>query len=101
MMSPISKINDQIVGFAFVNDTDLVCFHQGNLCLTDEIMQNIPDGIDHWEGGLKLTRGNIVPEKCWIYALDFGFDNSEKWYYKKAEEIQQQFSILDHNGQRY
>ena len=54
--------------------------------------------IDKWEGGLKLTGGTIVPEKSWIYPIDFGFEESGKWYYKKAAQINHQFTVPDHEG---
>ena len=99
MSSPISREVDHIVGFAFVDDTDLVCFQQGNLRLSDEIMNNMQEGIDRWEGGLKLTGGAIVPEKSWIYAIDFVFEDSGKWSYKNTNDIPQQFTVKDHSGQ--
>ena len=98
MTSPISNDPDHIVGFAFVDDTDLVCFQQGHLRLTDEIMQNMQQGIDRWEGGLKLTGGAIVPEKSWIYAIDFTFDETGKWHYKQSDDIDHRFTVQDHNN---
>ena len=100
MKSPISKEPNHIVGFAFVDDTDLVCFRQGELILEDAIMENMQQGIDRWEGGLKLTGGAIVPEKSWIYPIAFDFDNAGKWKYKKVETIDHIFSVQDHTGQR-
>ena len=100
LQSAISKEPHHVVGFAFVDDTDLVCFNQGNLRLTEEIMEDMQQGIDQWEGGLKLTGGAIVPEKSWIYPIDFDFDAAGKWYYKRAEDIPHQFTVLDHSGTR-
>ena len=99
-LSPISNEADHIVGFAFVDDTDLICFHQEHLRLPCEIMQDMQEGIDRWEGGLKLTGGAIVPEKSWIYAIDFGFHESGKWYYRTKDEINQEFTVIDHTGLR-
>ena len=98
--SPISNEKDHVVGFAFVDDTDLVCFHQEHLRLRSEIMQNMQEGINRWEGGLKLTGGAIVPEKSWIYAIDFGFHNSGKWFYRAPADIEEDLSVIDHNGTR-
>ena len=63
MLSPIMQEVDHIVGFAFVDDMDLVCFYQDRLRLSEEVMQNMQGGIDRWEGGLKLTGGAIIPKK--------------------------------------
>ena len=100
LQSSISKEPNHIVGFAFVDDTDLVCFDQSNINLAEEIMENMQQGIDRWEGGLKLTGGAIVPEKSWIYPIDFGFDLTGKWFYKTAINIPQMFTVKDHNDTR-
>ena len=49
MSSPISRETDHTIGFAFVDDTDLVCFEQGNLRLfSDKIVYNMQQGIYRW-----------------------------------------------------
>ena len=100
LQSSISKEPNHVVGFAFVDDTDLVCFRQEEINLTEEIMLDMQTGIDRWEGGIKLTGGAIVPEKSWIYPIDFGFEPSGQWYYKHTDSITQRFTVRDHTGQR-
>ena len=46
-----------------------------------------------WEGGLKATGGALVPEKSFVYPIDFKFDNSGKVWYKSVEEINAHFEV--------
>ena len=73
--TPITGNITQIVGYAFVDDTDLITFEMFDETITwADIEAKMQDSIDLWEGGLKTTSGAIVPEKSWIYPLDFVFD---------------------------
>lgn len=53
---PLSKITDNIVGFAFMDDTDLV---SGDLTLIDltfdDVANSMQEAIDRWEGRFKAT----------------------------------------------
>jgi hypothetical protein len=87
LLSAIGREAAHIVGYAFVDDTDLVQFDQRDIQITaTEVMQEMQEGIDRWEGGLKATGGAIVPEKSWVYPIDFKFDNEGKWEYKKKRK---------------
>ena len=69
-LSPITKEFTHIVGFAFVDDTDLVSLDMTNEHITfEEVARDMQQAIDRWEGGLKTTGGAIVLEKSWIYAM--------------------------------
>ena len=99
--SPLSHEQSHIVGFAFVDDTDLVAFDM----TTDDarwnnVEQEMQDAINRWEGGLKSTGGAIVPEKSWVYSIDFTFDNQGNAAYKLHEDIQPNFSVLDKDNVR-
>ena len=73
-----------LVGFAFVDDTDLLALQMGDTNITfDEVADQMQEAIDRWEGGLKATGGAIVPRKSWVYALDFKFDSIFPSRYKK------------------
>ena len=58
--SPLSKQKDQFVGFAFVDDTDIV---SGDLSCADitveQVYDSIQQAIDCWEGDLKATGGGF------------------------------------------
>ena len=99
--SPLSKETSHIVGYAFVDDTDLITMDMRDINMeADEIMSNMQDSIDRWEGGLRTTGGAIVPEKSWVYPIDFKFDGSGRWKYKTIEEIDTRFSVKDQFQER-
>lgn len=100
-ISPLSQETTRIVGFAFVDDTDLVMFDMTNDKIQWEAIQGeIQKSNDRWEGGLKSTWGAIVPTKSWVYPIDFNFDNKGKAIYKTVEELECAFSVIDKNENR-
>ena len=62
--TPLSKENDDFIGFAFVDDTDLV---QGDLRLVEldisTLFDEAQEAINCWEGGLKTTGGGYTPRQ--------------------------------------
>ena len=95
--SPVTQTKTHIVGYAFVDDTDLITLDMNDdEITTEEVMEAMQSAIQRWEGGLKMTGGAIVPEKSWIYPIDFKFDEQGRWSYKSTEEIDFQFTVKDH-----
>ena len=94
--SAISKIKSTVVAFAFVDDTDLIQGNIGNVNITaNQVMTEMQQAILRWEGGLKATGGALVPEKSFVYPIDFKFDNAGKALYKSVEEINAHFEVPD------
>ena len=58
-----------LVGFAFVDDTDL--FSTGKKVDTtgEEMVEDFQDSLDRWSGGLIATGGALAPEKSFCYIL--------------------------------
>lgn len=87
--------------FTFVDDTDLLALNMEDESITfDEIATIIQEAIDRWEGGLKTMDRAIVPQKSWVYALDFNFDSNGLPEIKSVDEIEQEFYVLDHENVR-
>ena len=100
-VSPMSLENTHLVGFAFVDDTDLISLNMDDDEVTwENIGQDMQDAINRWEGGLKSTGGAIVPEKSWVFPLEFKFDEKGGATYKTPAEINQQFLVLDQHDTR-
>jgi hypothetical protein len=100
-ISPISKKTSQIVGYSFVDDTDLLQYDARDPKMTvDETMDNMQSAIDRWEGGLKTTGGAIVPEKSFVYPIAFEFDAQGKWSYQTNDTVDYVFTVCDHNDER-
>lgn len=100
-ISAISSQPTTVIAFAFVDDTDLpgADFRDANIT-SEEVMAQLQDSIDRWEGGLKATGGAIAPEKSWVYPIDFGFNDDGSWYYLQPEDIDFEFSVRDCNNIR-
>jgi hypothetical protein len=50
LLSAISKERAHFVGFAFVDDTDLLTFRADGFNITaDEIFEDMQESIDRWE----------------------------------------------------
>ena len=94
-VSPISKEKSHTVGFAFVDDTDLLHLDMRKNETEAEAMNNMQQAINRWEGGLKTTGGTIVNSKSWVYPISFEFDEQGKWKYKKVADIQHDFTVRD------
>lgn len=100
-IEPISKNISHIVGYSFVDDTDLLQFDARDPNMTgDEVMQNMQSSIDRWEGGLKATGGAIVPEKSFVYPIVFDFDDQGKWSYQSKDDVDFEFTVCDQNDER-
>ena len=99
--APISKEKFHFVGYAYVDDTDLVEFNnQDPNILIDEVMENIQSDIDRWEGGLKASGGALVPAKSWVYPISFKFDEEGAWAYESIDEIDTSITVKDNEDQR-
>ena len=100
--SPISKVTDNLVGFAFVDDTDLV---EGDLTSTDltysDIHKKMQEGINRWEGGLKTTGGAIRPDKSFVYPIDFTWDERRDYTYCHPDNINLPLTVCDENNIRH
>ena len=76
---PISGREVHIVGFAYVDDSDLFAYSQEHdIDYTMKKMQTI---IDTWERAAKVTGGALAPIKCWWYLSYFEWDSENNWKY--------------------
>ncbi len=96
-VSPISQEPLHFVGYAFVDDTDVIESKPNKTYM--ETASNLQMAVNHWEGGLKATCGAIVPEKTFWYLIDFQW-SSGSWYYKSIADCPASIYINDINGCR-
>jgi len=69
---------EKLVGFAFVNDTNLCIFCPQ--VTNQNVQEEMQKSVDQWEGLLCATGGTLVPTKCFWYLIDFK-QNSNTWQY--------------------
>ena len=94
--SPISGITLVLVGFLFVDDTDLVIFGNKKDSAT-AVHDRLQKAIDCWNGVLRVSGGALKPEKCYWYFAQFSWTKG-KWSLK--EEEPPPISIETDNGTR-
>jgi hypothetical protein len=94
--SPISKKEISFVGYAFVDDTDLIQT-SNTLQSTDELITEMQRSLNTWEGGLRATGGTIVPEKSHWYLVEFHW-NSGNWTYKSNRDAPGNLTVRDISG---
>jgi hypothetical protein len=83
--------------YTYVDDTDLI--HNGNRH-TDptQVFDEMQRMLDHWEGGLRVTGGPLVPSKSYWYGIDFKWNKQKhKWEYKKIDELPGSLTLKDHS----
>ena len=77
IISPITGITLTLVGFLFVDDTDLIVI--GNCSDSEEMVQNrLQSAINFWNGFLRVSGGALKPEKCYWYFTRFRW-NQGQW----------------------
>ena len=70
--SPLSGIALTLIGFLFVDDTDLVTM--GTKGESDTSIYNqLQASINFWNGILRVTGGTLKPEKCYWYFTCFKY----------------------------
>jgi len=65
-------------GFAFVDDMDLIVTDLANT--VEAVTTKMQGSLKLWHGLLKAMGGDLVPEKCFWYLIDFDFKQN-KWQY--------------------
>jgi len=97
MITSISLLEKKLVGFAFVDDTDLII--HGPQVTSANLLPTMQSSVDHWEGLLRATGGALVPTKCFWYGIDFKW-KINTWQYLRTREHPGNISILDDNRQQ-
>jgi hypothetical protein len=94
-VSALSRISTTLVGFAFVDDTDLVT--SGPRMSLSEVQRRIQESLFAWEGGIRATGGAIEPRKSHWYLVDFDWKDGEP-YYKQVSATGGVLQVRDLNG---
>ena len=94
ILSPLSGVTLVLIGFLFVDDTDLVVLAAKNEPDTS-VYSQLQASINFWNGILRVTGGALKPEKCyWYFARFLWFEG--QW--ELSEEIPPPIHILADDG---
>ena len=94
----ISGSEIRLVGYAFVDDTDLMQTARNWDENIESVIKEMQNALNLWEGLIKATGGALSVEKCCWWAIDFHWNADGTWRYKKAEEITGSLHAKDSNN---
>jgi len=92
VISPISQLQKKLVGFAFVDDTDLCVY--GPHVTSQNMIQAMQQSVDNWEGLLHATGGTLISSKCFWYGINFKWENNN-WVYANPHQTPEEVMIKD------
>ena len=94
IISALSMSLVSLACFAFVDDTDVVHSARTSSTPGEEVIPEMQEVVDRWEGGLRATGGALVPSKSYWYLIDFKWRNG-KWLYRSRQEMPGDIHIRD------
>ena len=62
--------------------------------MSEGLTNPFQEALDQWEGGLKVTGGELAPIKSLCYLIDHLWTGT-KWRYRTKEEIPGEFTLTD------
>jgi len=93
--SAITNTIIALVGFAFVDDTDLFCTNTPG----EDLSTTFQAALDRWAGGLRATGGALSPAKSFCYLIDFQWSGN-KWNYISVNDLPGEFTLTNSQGER-
>ncbi len=95
VIAAISLQQRHIVGFAFVDDTDL-CI-AGPHITNDNVVHHMQASVNNWEGYLRATGGALVPEKSFWYLLEYQYIGN-KWRLASKQQHRGNITVRNSKG---
>jgi hypothetical protein len=90
----------RLVGYAFIDDTDLIQTGQDGSEPGLEVLQKMQDRLNLWEGLVSATgRAMEVAKSTW-WLIEFIWDDNGKWRYATKEDIPADLWVKDMSGNR-
>ena len=100
-ISPISHHLCHMACFTFVDDTDTIHAPLRAGITAAEVLCEMQEVINTWEGGLKATGGTLSPSKSYWYLIDFKWHpQTLQWQYKSIHESPGDLYLSHSDGTR-
>jgi hypothetical protein len=96
----ISDGTIRLVGYAHVDNTDLIQTGKDRSETGMQVLQKMQDGLDLWEGLVSPTGGAIEVAKSTWWLIDFIWNNDGKWRYATKDDIPAELWVKDASGGR-
>jgi len=95
MVGAFSLVSWSLVGFAFVNNTDLCITHPLNQATA--VAKHMQGSVSNWEGLLWASGKALIPDKCFWYLLDFEYKHGH-WNYMAKQQLTSLLFVHDAAG---
>jgi hypothetical protein len=99
ILTPLTLTAIYLVCFAFVDDTDVVHGGKNTKTKGEEVIPEMQEVVDRWEGSIRATGGALVPSKSYWYLIDFVWKNGQ-WKYRSIKSMPGDISIRGVDGIR-
>jgi hypothetical protein len=86
LVSAFSMAIFSIVGILYVDDTDLLAIASYPSESAEQVSIRMQDIVNHWRGCLRVTGGNLNPDKCNGTMIGFYWDEDGQWHYRNDIE---------------
>jgi hypothetical protein len=93
----ISGDEFSFVCYTFVDDSDVVHSCTNTDSDTSDLVTEMQQAIDTWEGGLRASGGALVPSKSYWFLIHFVFERNT-WRYARLEECPGSLTIREPTG---
>ena len=97
LLAAITRVLLTIIGFAFVDDADLVDGAQSVHTRGEDLIADFQAALSRWCGLLWTTGGLIVPCKSKWWLIDFEW-NGEDFVYWRQDDMQGDLFVPDLQG---
>ena len=94
----ISSQAIRFVGYAFVDDTDLIQTSKDGTETGAEILEQMQEGVNMWEGIIDATGGALAVEKSRWWLIDFIWDDRGNYRYATIDDTPGQLTVRDWDG---
>ena len=99
LRSPQSGDDFIFVGYAFVDDTDIVVNNPSPLASAATVTSKLQESINFWEGTLRVSGGALAPSKCHWYLIDYQWLGNS-WSLVTPEQVPATVSVRSPSGRR-
>ena len=97
LLATITQVLLTIIGFAFVDDADLVDGAPSVHTRGENLIVNFQATLSRWCGLLWTTGGLIVPQKSKWWLIDFDW-NGKDFVYRQKDDMQGDLFVSDLQG---
>ena len=94
----LTKDKIHIVGYAFVDDVDLIESTRNDTDTWVEVAKRMQDALTLWEGVLSATGGALVPDKSFWYLVGFKWSSSGNHSYIPKEDLTAVLKVKNSHG---